>query len=217
MIFEGIYRRFTALKSGKGPLDARFTHQESLAVALVEPEGFEMTRAGRRFRSAFNGTAPTGIAPVQAMPTTAAQWVLWNGDTIKSYVMTSVGVILFSGTQGVGGTLLGAIFTAPNQNGLAQATGLAVQNMSGSAIGSKAVIKSSITLTAPATPLWSPVAALPDAADTAGGQAGPITDIKGRLIIPPQYGLALAVLSAAGTTPLFLPFFDWLELETDLE
>lgn len=217
MIFEGIYRRFAPLRAGKGPIDARFTHQESLAVSLVEPEGFEMTRAGRRFRSAFNGTAPTGIAPVQAIPTTAAQWVLWNGDLVKSYVMTSVGVILFSGTQGVGGTVLGALFNTPSQQGLASATGLAVQNMSGSAIGSKAVIKSAITLTGPAVPLWSPVAALPDAADTAGGQAGPISDMKGRLIIPPQMGLAIAVLSAAGTTPLFLPFFDWLELESDLE
>ncbi len=67
MILEGVYRRFVALKGGKAPLDARFTHQESLAVAQVEPEGFEFTRAGRRFRSAFNGTGPTGIAPVQAM------------------------------------------------------------------------------------------------------------------------------------------------------
>jgi hypothetical protein len=217
MLFEGVYRRFSVLRNGKGPLDARLTFLESLAMSQVEPEGYEMTRAGRRFRSAFNGSAPTGIAPVQAMPTTAAQWVLWNGDLTKSYVMTSVGVVLFSGTQGVGGTVLGTIFQAPVQNGVAQQTGLAIMNMSDSSISSKAVIKSGITITAPATPIWCPVAALPDAADTAGGQAGPISDMKGRLIIPPQKGLGIAVLSAAGTTPLFLPFFDWLEVESDLE
>lgn len=216
-LLEGVYRRFSALKSGKGPIDARFTHQESLAIGQVEPEGFEMTRSGRRFRAAFNGSAPTGIAPVQAMPTTAAQWVLWNGDPLKSYVMNQIGVLLFSGTQAVGGSVLGTIFTAPDQTGLAFATGLAVANCSASAIGSKAVIKSGVTLTVPATPLWFPVAALPDSADTVGGQAGPITDVKGRIIIPPKSGLGLVVLSAAGTTPLFLPVFDWLELECDLE
>src|SRR2546427_8778674 len=105
MIFEGIYRRFIPLKSGKGQLDVRLTHQESLATALVEPEGFEMSRAGRRFRSAFNGTAPTGVVPVVAFPTTAAQWVLWNGDTAKAYVMNVVGAMqLVAGPTGVGGT-----------------------------------------------------------------------------------------------------------------
>ena len=185
-------------------------------MAQVEPEGMEMTRSGRRFRSAFNGTAPTGIAPVQAMPTTAAQWTLWNLDQFNSYVMTSVGVFLFSGTQGVGGTVLGCIYVQPASIG-PSSTGLTVANMSNSSIQSKALIKSGVTITSPVTPAWFPVAALPDAADTVGGQAGPISDMKGRLIIPPGCGLGLAVLSAAGTTPLFLPYFDWIELALDLE
>ena len=217
MIIEGIVRRFGALRGGKGPVDVRLTHQESVAIAQVEPEGFEVTRSGRRFKSAFTGTAPTGIAPVQAMPTTAAQWVLWNGDLVKSYVVTSVGALLFSGIPAAGGTVLGALFQAPNQNGLAQQAGIGIANMSASAIGSKAVIKSGIALTAPAVPLWVPLAALPDAVDGVGGQAGPTSDIKGRLIIPPQMGLGIAIFAGAGTTPLFLPIFDWIELECDLE
>lgn len=217
MISEGILRRFIPFKSSAGAKDLRITHLESLAVAQTEPEGFEFTRAGRRFRTAFNGSAPTGIAPVQAMPTTAAQWVIWNGDPVLSYVVTSAAAILFSGTQGVGGTLLGTLFTAPDQTGLAQATGLAVANMSKSSRGSNAIIKSAITLTVPATPLWFPLSSLNSAAETAGGQGGPQADIKGRLIIPPKTGLGLVVLSAAGTTPLFLPYLDWLEVETDLE
>jgi hypothetical protein len=218
MILEGIYRRFTPLKGGKGQLDVRLTHQESVAVSQVEPEGLEMTRAGRRFRSAFNGSAPTGIAPVQAIPTTTAAWVLWNGDTIKSYVMNVIGAMEFAtGPMAVGGTVLCTIFQAPNQNGLAQATGLGIMNASNSAISSKAVIKSSVTITAPATPLWTPIAALPDAADSVGGISGPLSDVKGRIIVPPQYGLGISVLSGLGTTPTFLPVFDWLELELDLE
>lgn len=214
-IMEGFARRFLSLRGGKNPTEVRFTHQESLAIAQVEPEGMEATRAGRRFRSAFNGTPPTGIAPVQAIPTVAAQWALFNADPINSYIMTTVGTMIFSGTQGVGGTVLGTIFQLPAQSGFS--TGLAVANMSNSSLGSKASIKSGISIATPAAPIWAPVAALPDAADTVGGQAAPSSDMKGRMIIPPGYGLGISVFSAAGTTPLFLPYFDWIELPIDLE
>src|SRR5947207_2353188 len=110
MIFEGTYRRFMGLRSGKAPLDARLTHQESLAVCAVEPPGFEMTRAGRRFYISYNGTAPTGIATVQVLPTTAAQWVIWNADAAKTYFFKALGAMVLSGTPGVGGQLLAAIF-----------------------------------------------------------------------------------------------------------
>lgn len=216
MILEGIVRRFTALKGGKTPIDARFTHQESLAVAQVEPEGFEITRSGRRFQLAFNGTVPTGIAPVQALPTTAAAWVLWNADPYKSYILTTLGVMLFSGTPAAGGTVLGTIFKAPAQSG-ANATGLSILNMSGSAIGSNAVLKSAVTITSPVAPVWTQLAALPDAVDGIGGLAGPTSDIKGRIIIPPGQGFGLTVFAGAGTTPLFLPAVSWIELESDLE
>src|SRR2546428_345067 len=102
MILEGVYRRFAALRSGKGALDLRLTHAESLAVAQVEPEGYELTRAGRRFYIAYNGTGPTGIAPVVALPTTAAQWAIWNADPSKSYIITYLGAFLSAGTPGAG-------------------------------------------------------------------------------------------------------------------
>lgn len=217
MILEGVYRRFIPLRSGKAPIDARFTHAESLAVAQVEPESYEASRAGRRFGIAWNGAVPTGIAPVQAMPTTAAQWVLFNGDSNKSYLVTNVGVYLFSGTAGVGGTVLGALFSAPDQTGLAQAAGVSISNLANSGLTSKAVVKSGITLSVPATPLWFPVSALPPVAATVGGQSIPPVEPKGKIIIPPKQGLALVVFSAAGTTPLFLPMVEWVELESDLE
>lgn len=216
MIFEGVYRRFSTLKAGKAPLDIRLTHQESLAVAQIEPEGFDITRSGRRFQLGYNGTPPTGIAPVQAFPTTAAAWVLWNADPYKSYVITNVGIMLFSGVMAAGGSVLGTIFKAPVQSG-ANATGLAVMNMSGSAIGSNAILKSAVVITGPAVPVWSHLAALPDAVDGVGGLAGPTADVKGRMIIPPGQGLGLTVFAGAGTTPLFVPSLAWVELESDLE
>jgi hypothetical protein len=218
MILESVYRRFQALRVAKGPLDARSTFTESLAVAQVEPDGHEMTRAGRRFSIGWNGTAPTGIAPVQAMPTTAAQWVLWNGDQAKTYALTALGALLFSGTKGLGGTLLATIFSTPSQQDLAQATGVAIVNHSASAIGSKAVVKSGITLTGPGVPVWTPVAEDILAVATIGPATAIINRIKaGRLAIPPQKGLGLVVLAPAGTTPLYLPIAEWIELETDME
>jgi hypothetical protein len=216
MIFEGTYRRFMGLRSGKAPLDARMTHQESLAIGAVEPPGFEMSRAGRRFSLGFNGTVPTGIAPVQAFPTTAAQWGISNVDAAASYFFYSLGAFLLSGTSGLGGELLACIFQTPAQQGFA--TGLVIQNASNSARGSKAAVKSAVTITAPSLPNWFPVAE-----QIAGAaQVGPASSIvnrqiDGRIAVPPGFSLGLAVLAPAGTTPLYLPIAEWIEQETDME
>jgi hypothetical protein len=217
MILEGVYRRFIPLRGGKGPLDARITHFESLAVGQVEPTGMEMTRAGRRQYLAWNGTGPTGIAPVQTMPTTAAQWAITNNDTVKTYYFKELGAFPFSGTPGVGGLLLACVFNLPAQTGFA--TGVAVASGSNSALGSKAAVKSGVTITAPALPNWFPVAFNPPG--TAGaGVAGTVilnTEVNGRLAVQPGQSLGLAVLALAGTTPLFLPIAEWIEAESDME
>jgi hypothetical protein len=216
MILEGIYRRFIPLKGGKGQLDVRLTHLESVAMAHIEPDHYELARAGRLFSIAYNGTAPTGIAPVQAFPTTTAQWVLWNGDSIKSYALVMVGALLFSGTKGLGGTLLGTIFSAPAQTGFA--TGLTVANHSGSAIGSKAFVKSSVTITTPSAPNWFAMGEDILAVATIGPANAIINRLAvGSIVIPPLSGLGYAVLAPAGTTPLYLPLADWVEVESDLE
>jgi hypothetical protein len=216
MIFEGTYRRFIGLRGGKAQIDARITHQESLAVGGVEPPGFEMTRAGRRFFLSFNGTVPTGIAPVQAFPTTAAQWALSNNDSSATYFFKALGALLFSGTSGLGGELLACIFQTPAQQGFA--AGLAAQNASNSSRASKVSVKSGVTITVPALPNWFPVAE-----QIAGvAQLGPSSSIsnrqlEGRIALPPGFSLGLAVLAPAGTTPLYLPIAEWIEQETDLE
>lgn len=218
MLFEGIYRRFVPLRVAKGQIDARFTFTESLAVEQVSPPGHEMTRAGRRFHIGYTGTVPTGIAPVQAFPTTAAQWAIWNGDLSKSYSFTALGALLFSGTKGLGGQLLACIFQLPTQSGLAQQAGVTPQSASFSAIGSKAVIKSGIVITNPALPNWMPIAEDVLAVATVGPANAIINrSLDGRILVPPGAGLGLAVLAPAGTTPLYLPIAEWIEVETDQE
>ena len=196
------------------------THAESLAVAQVEPEGYELTRAGRRFYVAYNGTGPTGIAPVVALPTTAAQWAIWNADPSKSYVVTYLGAFLSAGTPGAGGILLlSCLFKAPAQVG-ANATGLVVANANGGAIASKAIIKSAVVITDPAAGLWRPTAFQSTEKVTAfpgTNSVIPEWDIKGRLIIQPQSGLALSLMGPTGTGALYLPMAEWTELESDVE
>ena len=41
------------------------------------------------------------VLGTQAFPTTAAQWALWNGDLVKSYVFEALGVAIDLGPAGV--------------------------------------------------------------------------------------------------------------------
>lgn len=221
MMFEGIYRRFFGLKSGRGAIDARFTHQESLAVAQVEPQNFEMTRAGRRFLL-MNNAGATGIAPVQAIPTTTAQWVIWNADPNVTIFLEELLMILASGTPGLGGSMLvSEPFSTPAQTG-ANATGMVVRSASGSAISSAAIIKSNVTITTPAAPGWYTLDESGKSVTAAAFSTGYANgfgrrDLAGAIAIPPQRGIGLAVMAPAGTTPLYIPLARWVEQETDME
>lgn len=217
MYWEGMYRRFAALRSGKGPLPLRITHQESLAVAQVEPEGFEMTRAGRRFVLG-NSAAITGIAPVQALVTTAAQWLLWNADAAATYFFEELGAYLTAGTPGVGGTLWAALVQAPAQVGSSEA-GIGIRSTSNGTRNSKLIVKPSVTITSPAAPIWYPIASNPSPNVTAFASSTYLEHrhLRGGWAVPPGQGLALAIVAPAGTTPLFAPFAAFIEMDTDME
>jgi hypothetical protein len=217
MIFEGIYRSFQALRAGKGNLDARFCFDESLAVSQSQSDGGEMTRAGRRFVWApNNGIA--GLSPVQSLPTTAAAWVLWNADPLKSYWIESLGALLTSGTGGAGAVLLAALIRAPEQVGASQASML-IANASNGGQRSQAIFKQNVTITDPASGsvVWWPYAinGSPNTAVLSVAAYNP--DIRSRLIIPPRQGLAMQVVSPVGTAAQWAPFGSHYELETNLE
>lgn len=221
MIFEGTYRRFTGLLGGKAALDARFTHQESLAMAQVEPENFEMTRAGRRFVLGISA-AVTGIAPGQAIPTTAPQWTLWNPDSKISCWLEELLMVLVSGTPGLGGSLwVTDPFTAP-ATAAGQAAGFTAKSVSNGARASKLLVKSGVTITAPAAPTWFQLDESRDGVTAAAFSTGYANgfgrrDLKGALCIPPLSGIGLAVIAPAGTSPLYAPLVRWVEQETDME
>lgn len=218
MIFEGLARRFQQLRSGKNQTEANFTHLEALRVAQIEAQAAERARAGMNFSIAYNGSAPTGIAPVQALPTTAAQWAIWNADPVKSYVFDALGAFPLSGTPGIGGQLLGCFFTTPASTG-ANATGIVVASRSNGGPASKAIIKSAVTIATPTAGLWFPIAEnlTPNVGAFPGSGLIVNRVLNGDILLPPNMGLGLSVLALAGTTPLFGPLAEWSEYAADIE
>lgn len=224
MLLESVFRRLNILKGGKGPVEARSTFLESLALGLVDPPNLEMTRANRRFILG-NSAAITGQAPVQVMPTTQPQWIIWNADTTRTAFYEEIGMYLVSGTPGVGGILLGAIFSSPvptgsNLAGTSVSPAGKIANITGSSQGTSALIKSNPSvITSPAAPNWYVLATNPSPNVTAfaGSTFLEHRNLQGAIGIPPGFGLALAVVAPAGTTPTFAPFARWVELEVDME
>lgn len=186
----------------------------ALRTTQVEPPGLELSRSGARF-AIGQSAALTGIAPVQAMPTTAAQWVIWNSSLTKSLVFEMAGLYTTAGTAGVGSTVVGAIISLP-----ATATtksGITVASLSGSTNTTSALINSGVTVTNPTAPAWFLIAR-DNTPDTVLLNVLAFNDnLQGTLIIPPLKGLALCAIAPTGTTPLYAPMAQWTEIALDLE
>ncbi len=178
---------------------------------------YEGTRAGRRFHLG-NNAAVTGIAPVTALPTTAAQWGIYNPSITKSLYLEELGVFLTSGTPGVGGVLLACLYTVGTTIS-ALKTGVAISSRNNSTQTSETLCNSGITISTPAAPVWFPVADRnADASVTAFAASATFRapPLRGSIIIAPGAALGLAVVSPAGSSPLWAPFAQWQELETNL-
>lgn len=192
---------------------ARASNSGALRTAQTEQSGLELSRAGVRFMMG-QSAALTGIAPVQAMPTTAAQWVIWNPSTTKSLVFDKLGAYLNSGTAGAGSTVIIANITLPATS--STKSGITIANMSGSSTASVALINSGVTVTSPAAPAWHVLCTTASAA-TAVLNVAAYEDVNGKVIVPPLAGLGLCVLAPTGTSPLYAPIAQWTEVELDLE
>jgi hypothetical protein len=216
MIAEAIYRRFFPMKSGRAQDDLRLTQLESLAIAQVESEGLEMTRAGRRFHGIFS---TTGVAPVQAVPTTTASFALYNPDPVKSYVIDNISASVLSVTTGgIGGGFV-AIVTPPTSTLPTNATGAAVGSRSGSSLTSKAILATGYTIPAPAGNVqWGFVEMAQSPTGTQiAGESGYSADVHGRIIVPPGKVLGLAILAINTSAVLHITGITWHEVELDLE
>lgn len=197
-----------------GQIIASASNSGAMRVSQTEPSGLELSRAGLRF-AIGQSAAITGIAPVQDVPTTAAQWTIWNTSTTKSLCFEQLGAYLEGGVAGVGTKVVVAHFVAPAST--TTRTGLTLVSMSNSSAASAALVNVSVTVTSPAAPGWFFVAS-DDSANTAIVCVAAMNDdIAGKIIVPPLRGLGISVLSPTGTSPLFVPLAQWVEIELDLE
>lgn len=218
MFLDGKGRRFLGDVAPGASAALGLTPLGSVATASVEPERMEMSRAGRRFVIG-NNAAITGQAPVQAHPTTVAQWVILNRASRESLVFEELGVYLESGTPGVGGTLLCCIAQTPSQVATANHAGVGIASASGSQRASSAAIVPNITITQPAAPVWFELGSNSSANVTAFAASASIfhRDLRGGIIVPPGFMLGLAVVAPAGSTPLYAPMAMFLEIALELE
>lgn len=218
MLTEGFAGRF--IQKAQGLVASRLTGLGSVAVAQTEGEGDEATRGGLRY--AMSALGATGIAPVQALMSTAAQWMIWNpnGNLVSAFIDV-LGMVLISGTAGAGAVLhacpVGPSFapaTVPTTN---QAGVTIVNQNPVSQRASKLIVVQSQTLLNAAIGNWQPVAVMNPANTVLGQTIIEARDIRGKMIIPPGCGLALALISPTGTTPLFGPYAQWREYAADVE
>lgn len=218
MLMEGIAGRFAQRVAGIMALS--LTGNGSLRVAQVEGSEDESTRAGVRFHLSALGA--TGIAPVQALMSTAAQWLIWNpnGNTMTAYI-DMLGMHLSSGTAGAGGTF----YACPVPPKFAPATVPSVSTANAliqnadpvSGRSSNLICVSAQTLLNAVASNWLLQGFMSPAQTVLGQTQMENRNINGRLCIPPGCGLALAVISPTGTTPLFTPYASWREYSCDLE
>ena len=218
MLIEGLAGRFTQRVTGL--YQATLTGLGSFRFAQVEGEGDEATRAGLRFTLSAGGA--TGIAPVQAAPTTAAQWMIWNpnGNTMTAFVDV-LGMQLASGTAGAGGTFyycpVGPSF-APATVPTVSTANAKVKNVDPiSSKTSNLIVVSGQTLQNTVASDWILGGFMNPAQTVLWQTQMESRDLRGKGVIPPGCGLALAVISPTGTTPLFTPYAMWREYAADLE
>ena len=200
----------------------RSTLLGSMAVAQVELPRTEVARAGRYFVGG-NQVIANGIAPVSAIPTTAISAGLYNASqTGDSLVIDMIfGPWLGSGTAAAGATLLVGLSTAKAAGTIptANMTGWSSRNAQGATsrvAASSALWDATATFVAAQT-TWFSVNSSPQLAAANVGQGAGGIVIHGGLIVPPGYEVGFAVLSGAGTTPLYGLSVAWAELSLDLE
>ena len=215
---KGLIRKF-GQNVAQGLTTVRQTYNESLAIAQVEGEGDESTRANIRF--AFGWTsAVTGIAPVVAIPTVAAQWLLWNpADSPNTIWIDELGM---SHVSGAGSTVIPSFWFAARKvfsSGALStitAANIPTGNIAGmltsprgagsAAAATNLVITSGATVTS-----GSPFVAIAEYLETILSPAAlemscTNRDIKGKISLPPGCGLALSAFAAVGGgAPLFAP------------
>lgn len=190
----------------------------SLKVNQTLPPKFAMAAAGRLYVASAGTHA--GIAPVQAVPTTAAAWALYNGNATGigglSLLVYEANFWVVSGTTGVGASFFTGVSPTVQASAVAAVALSIVKSSSGSPRATAATLGVNVTLAG--TPAWMCRGGLPQlAAASQLGLSLPVNvKFEGGCLIPAGFAMGLTVLSPAGTTPLYGVSVEYAEVESYL-
>lgn len=207
-------------KVSRGEVDLQATGYRSLRVAQVEPEYLELARAGRLFIAATS-IATNGRAPVTDVPTTTANWCLFNPATNRNnhLAILEAGFWNSGGTTAVGQTLIGGVTPLPLATAIAaNATGHTVGNTRGANPSGGAVLPFlSVNVTVPSMAAqFGILGSMESTADATVG-AGGVWKQGGKHLVPPGHGFAVDIISGAGTSPKLAIYILGAILEVDAE
>jgi len=222
----------TALKAAIGALvkypkadeaGLQLTGFRSLKTAAVEPPLLELARAGRLFTAGTIAVAGAR-APVQDVPTTTANWLLFNpASSPYCLVPLKVAAYLGSGTADTGAALIAGVTAQklPDSAALtANAANHAVGSVRGGYSQGRAFLGVGVTVPTMAVTLttfqWDVLASCQNAASTTPG-TGVVGWTSGAAVVPPGFGYAIDVVSGAGTTAKFSVQVLFAALELDLD
>lgn len=166
-------------------------------------------------RSYVGGTV-TAVAPVAALPTTAAQFCLWNGEPQggKTYIVTALSwTSIASAAAAFVGMLLAhcAQATQPIISGSAAKGPYPTDGLTST---SRGLVASAVTLSASqvASGMWHPVGMSTNGgAATATISMGAWQNVDGLYRLPPGGILSLAVLCSAAGSATCDHFVNWRE------
>lgn len=184
---------------------ARLNSRGEIILAQGLPPEAEVARLGQSY--VCMGSA---VAPVAALPTTAAHLSLWNGEIVggKSYIISAVGSLCTTTVAAAASaSLLAHLGTAAEAN---PAGALVIKGMSGKIYRGQGNAKASVTIAN--SGVWHPVGPCVQTANTANIGIGVYQDVYGRYIVPPGQIFSLATINATAAGA-FAPFIIWHEAQ----
>lgn len=182
-----------------------------VCVVQALPPAAELVRLGNSYV-----TIGTAVAPVAALPTTAAHLSLWNGENPggKAYIIDAVGTAI---TTSAGAAInLGLAAQLNVTNPIANPVGaLSIKSLSGRAnYSGKGNAKASVTVTNDSA--WHQVGTEIVCANTANLTLNLEFSVYGRYIVPPQGMFSLASMCNAAGTAVCTPIIFWHEVQIAL-
>lgn len=176
-----------------------------LGANLTLPELADIVR----LRQSFYVIAAAAVAPIVAMPTTTAQFTLWNGelDGGRSYVIYSIGYIVVASAAAA--TPVGMVVCMGTGRKTAPVADLTPRGLAGQRYRGSGYVDLAATVT---NDTWH-LAGTSNQGPTS--QVGMSLDVNifGRYIIPPGHYFSQSVMANTVTTITVRQFIRWHEIQ----